>query len=188
MFEWSDNAIGGFLPHYCTTRCASMHQADRCNNLLNSASRLEATVGMELPALLRVCFLHIEVGLMIRAPSHTVWNLLVDTSRWAEWGPSIRAVECCDRFLTPHSSGLIKTVFGFSVPFAVTHFEPGKAWSWSIFGIPATTHFVESLGTGRCRLFFGVPILAFPYLLVCLIAIRRIAELTESGQDPASTS
>ena len=131
---------------------------------------------------------YIEIGSIIRAPSAAVWNLLVDTSPWAEWGPSIRAVECSDRLLTPLSSGRIKTILGFSVPFAVTHFEPGRAWSWRVFGIRASTHSVESLGKNRCRLRFGVPIPAFPYLLICLIAIRRIADLSEQIRDPASAS
>jgi hypothetical protein len=136
-------------------------------------------------ALVRASFPYIEVALIIRAPSHEVWNLLVDTSRWAEWGPSIRAVECFDRLLTPLSAGRIKTVLGFSVPFAVSHFKPGKAWSWRVLGIPATTHSVESLGKNLCRLFFGVPIVAFPYLPICLMAIRRIAELTEPARGRA---
>jgi hypothetical protein len=139
-------------------------------------------------ALLRAVFPYIEIGLIIRAPSPAVWNLLVDTSRWADWGPSIRAVECSDRILSPLSSGRIETVLGFSVPFVVTHFEPGRAWSWRVFGIPATTHSVESLGKSRCRLLFGVPILIFPYLLICLVAIRRIADLIEPIRDPASVS
>jgi hypothetical protein len=143
---------------------------------------------MEVPALLRLVFPYLEAGLMIRASSHLVWNLLVDTSRWAEWGPSIRAVECSDRHLTPLSTGRIKTVLGFSVPFAVTHFKPGKAWSWRVFGIPATTHSVENFGKNRCCLRFGVPLPAFPYLFVCLIAIRRIADLIEQSRDPASVS
>jgi len=138
--------------------------------------------------LLRVHFPYIEAGLITRSPSHVVWNLLIDSSRWSEWGPSILAVECSDRYLTALSSGRIKTVLGFSVPFAVTQFEPRKAWSWSISGIPATTHFVQSLGKGFCRLIFGVPIFAFPYLSVCLIAIRRIAKLSEGGRGRSSTS
>jgi hypothetical protein len=138
--------------------------------------------------LLRLVFPYLEAGLVIRASADRVWNLLVDTSRWAEWGPSIRAVECADRLLTPLSSGRIKTVLGFTVPFAVTHFTPGKAWFWRVFGIPATTHAVENLGANRCCLRFGVPIPAFPYLLVCLIAMRRIADLSEGGLGPASAS
>jgi hypothetical protein len=136
--------------------------------------------------LLRLVFAYIEAGLLVRAASDAVWNILVDTSRWVEWGPSIRAVECSERFLTAFSSGRVKTVLGFSVPFAVSRFESGKAWSWRIFGIPATTHTVESLGANRSRLLFGVPILAFPCLLVCSIAIRRLAALIERNRDPAS--
>ena len=139
---------------------------------------------MEVSALLRLVFPYLEAGLVIRAPSHRVWEVLVDTWRWAEWGPSVRAVECSDQFLSPLSSGRIKTVLGFRVPFAVTHFKPGTAWSWRVFGIPATTHAVESLGEDRCRLWFGVPLPAFPYLLTCVIAMRRIARLIEPSQGP----
>jgi hypothetical protein len=141
---------------------------------------------MEAPTLLRLVFPYLEACLMIRTPSQRVWNLLVDTSRWAEWGPSIRAVECSDRILTPVSSGRIKTILGFSAPFAVTHFKPGIAWSWRVFGIPATTHSVESLGKNRCCLRFGVPLPAFPYLLICLTAMQRIADLVSQGQGPES--
>ena len=135
--------------------------------------------------MLRVAFPYIEVGLVVRAGSDAAWKILVDTSRWAEWGPSIHAVECSERFLKALSSGRVKTVLGFSVPFAVTRFESGKAWSWRVFGIPATTHTVESLGAKHSRLLFGVPILAFPYLLVCLVAIRRLVALIERNRDPA---
>lgn len=43
------------------------------------------------------------------------------------------------------------------------------------------THTVQPLGKNRCLLRFGVPILVFPYVIVCLIVIRRIAELAEAG-------
>jgi hypothetical protein len=144
--------------------------------------------GLEVRIFLKAVFPYIEVGSTIKAPSPTVWNLLADTSRWVEWGPSIRAVECSDRLITLLSAGRIKTVLGFSVSFVVTDFDPGRAWSWRIFGIPATTHTLQPLGKNLCLLSFGVPLLIFPYLLVCLIAIRRIAELAEAGQEPASTS
>ena len=50
--------------------------------------------------MLRVVFPYIEVGLIVKAAANEVWQILVDTSRWVEWGPSIRAVECTERFLT----------------------------------------------------------------------------------------
>jgi hypothetical protein len=143
---------------------------------------------LEDGTVLRIAFPYIEVGLLVKAASEEVWQILVDTSRWVEWGPSIRNVESNERFLTALSSGLVRTVPGFSVPFAVTRFEPGKTWSWRVFGIPATTHTVESLGANRSRLLFGVPLIAFPYLLVCLVAIKRISLLIERSHDPASAS
>lgn len=134
----------------------------------------------------RFVFPYIEVGLTVSAPSEEVWNLLVDTSRWAEWGPSVRAVDCRDRFLTPLSAGRVETVLGFSVPFAVARFQTGKTWSWTIHGIPATTHTVEPLGPNRSLLLFGVPIPALPYLFVCAVAIRKIAALVRCGSCSAS--
>ena len=147
-----------------------------------------ATIGLKVDTLLRLAFPYIEAGLIISAPAGVVWNLLVDTSRWAEWGPSVRSVECSDPVLAPLSSGRVKTALGFALPFAVTHFEQGRVWSWSVCGIPATTHSVEGLGKDRCRLLFGVPMPAFLYLFICLIAIRRIAALTKAVRDPASVS
>ena len=139
------------------------------------------TFGQEGGTLLRVVFPFIEAGLLVNAAADEVWQFLVDTSRWVEWGPSIRGVESTDRFLTALSSGRVRTLLGFSVPFAVTRFEPGRTWSWRVFGIPATTHTVESLGANRSRLLFGVPLIAFPYLLVCLVAMKRIDALIERG-------
>lgn len=139
----------------------------------NTTSRERGTV------LIRIRFPYVEIGSVIKAPSHAVWNLLVDTSRWAEWGPSIREVIFVDRILTPQASGHIRTTLGFSASFTVTHFEPGRAWSWRIFNIPATTHRVEDIGKGLSCLYFGVPMIAFPYLIVCLVAIRRIVRLCE---------
>jgi hypothetical protein len=130
---------------------------------------------------LRAVFPYFEVGLQVNAAAEEVWQILVDTSRWVEWGPSIRGVESTDRFLTALSSGRVRTLLGFSVPFAVTRFEPGRTWSWRVFGIPATTHTVESLGANRSRLLFGVPLIAFPYLLVCHVAMKRIDALIERG-------
>lgn len=135
--------------------------------------------------MLRIVFPYIEVGLPVGAGADRVWTLLNDTSRWVEWGPSIRDVESTERFLTAHSSGRVRTVLGFTVPFAVTRFEPGRTWSWRVLGIPATTHAVESLDANRSLLLFGVPLTAFPYLLVCLAAMKRIRSLAEHDWDPS---
>lgn len=74
--------------------------------------------------------------------------------------------------------GRVRTPVGLWLPFRVTRCEPPHFWAWSVLGIPATTHTVEP-APGGCRISFGVPAVAFPYLVVCLVALRRIAALLE---------
>jgi hypothetical protein len=109
----------------------------------------------------------------IGAPAQVVWELLVNTDRWAEWGPSIRAVEVDGR-LARGSEGRVQTVVGVWLPFRVTGYDEGTAWTWQVAGVPATSHRVDALGPSRCRAGFGVPWFAVPYLPVCAVALRRI--------------
>ena len=108
-----------------------------------------------------------------------VWELLTDTSRWPEWGLSISEVECGQRYITQGTTGRVKTVFGFWIPFRIDEFEEGKNWSWSVARIKATGHRVESIGLRHCRVIFTVPILAAPYLVVCKVALIRIKRILE---------
>ncbi len=119
----------------------------------------------------------LEVHRIIDTPASAVWTLLTDTSRWAEWGPSVRAVDCPDRFIRMGSRGRVQTSLGLWAPFAITTFRPGYFWSWKVFGLPATGHRVARLTHGRCRLTFTVPVVAGPYVGVCEVAMRRIERL-----------
>jgi len=107
------------------------------------------------------------------------WELLTDTSRWPEWGLSICEVDCPERYIKAGVTGRVKTVAGLWLPFRIDTFKEGKSWSWSVAGIKATGHRVESIGPGRCRVVFSVPLLATPYLVVCRLALIRIKELVE---------
>jgi hypothetical protein len=127
------------------------------------------------------------VARSIDAPAETVWRVLTDTARWPEWGPSIAAVECPDRFITTGSRGHVETVSpgtllpglpggGLRVPFRVTSCADHR-WTWRVAGVPATGHRVESRGE-NCRAAFEIPLLAAAYAPVCrraLVAIERIA-------------
>lgn len=117
----------------------------------------------------------IEVDRAIDAPADVVWDLLVDTRRWPEWGPSIGAVECSDRRIRRGSTGRIRIVGGLRVPFEVTECEDHR-WTWRVAGIPATGHRVEPLDDG-CRAVFEVPVLAVGYAPVCRLALSRLADL-----------
>jgi hypothetical protein len=119
----------------------------------------------------------LEVDRRIDAPAEAAWDVLIDTRRWAEWGPSIRRVECTDRRIRAGSTGRLWTVGGLELPFEVTTCED-RRWSWRVAGISATGHRVEDAGRD-CRVVFEVPLLAAGYVPVCLLALSRIAELLE---------
>jgi hypothetical protein len=126
----------------------------------------------------------VVVDRFVPAAPEVVWDLLVDTSRWPEWGPSVTAVELDDAPATPAtgtritagSTGRVRTAVGVWVPFRITGFNDGRRWSWNVAGIPATSHTVEP-APGGCRVGFGIPLLVAPYALVCQVALARIERL-----------
>lgn len=106
-----------------------------------------------------------------------MWHVITDTHCWVQWGPSVTAVACDERYIRGGSQGRIKTLLGFWVPFVVTTYEHGRYWHWRVRGIPATGHRVEPLAAERCRLVFEVPVWAAPYTIICGLALQRIARL-----------
>lgn len=105
------------------------------------------------------------------------WRIITDTMLWPSWGPSVISVTCRDRFIRAESRGRLRTTLGFRIPFAVTDYVQGRYWGWQVGGVSATGHRVIPLDAHRSRLEFEVPWWAAPYILVCLIALQRIARL-----------
>ena len=124
----------------------------------------------------------LETSVEIKVPASAAWDLLTDTSRWPQWGPSVSCVESAERYIGPGSTGRVQTIIGVWLPFRVTEFVAGHRWGWEVAGIPATGHRVESLGPDRCRVTFEVPLLATPYLAVCRLAAGRIRNILEQEQ------
>ena len=120
----------------------------------------------------------------VAAPAERVWSLLVDVGSWPRWGPSVRRAEVDAGALALGSRGTVTTVLGVRLPFEITAFRPGRAWSWTVAGWPATDHEVEPLGADVTRVRFGVPAIAWPYLVVCRIALRRIDRLVTEAVVP----
>jgi hypothetical protein len=125
----------------------------------------------------------IEVSAVLETSPDRAWDLLVDTERWPEWGPSVRAVDASERRIRWGSRGHVTVPGGIDVPFEVTDFDPERRrWGWSVARIPATGHRVDAVpkeGTpdpGRCRGVFEVPVLAAGYVPVCRRALERIAD------------
>jgi len=121
-----------------------------------------------------------SVSRQIRATPAEAWALLVSTSTWSSWGPSVVAVEPADATIRLGMKGRLRTPVGVWLPFCITSYDPPHSWSWAVLGIPATSHTVEA-APGGCRVAFAVPALAVPYLVVCRMALKRIDGLLEAG-------
>lgn len=119
----------------------------------------------------------LEARRTIDAAPAAVWQLLVDTTRWPDWGPTVRAVDYPARWLAAGATGRVQTVGRIWLPFRVTEFEAERAWSWSVAGIPATGHHVSPSGDGGSEVRFTVPVVAAPYLFVVRRGLDNIARL-----------
>lgn len=130
--------------------------------------------------MLKIAFPSIEIRQAIEVPSYEVWNIMTDTSLWPRWGPSVRRVECADRRIKAGSTGRVQLMPGIWIKFVVTSLVEGRYWSWHILGVRATGHRVEPINKTHCLAIFEIPILAFPYIIICKVALNRIRKLARS--------
>lgn len=125
------------------------------------------------------------VSRQIQASASQVWDLMIRTDTWPDWGPSVRSVDGPDR-IEPASKGRIETAAGVVLTFRITEFDADERyWKWRVAGVNATGHRVEEIESDRCRASFEVPWWMAPYAFVCRKALRRIAHLAEDGPESA---
>lgn len=123
----------------------------------------------------------LEVRRAVDVPTAAAWDLLVETDRWPEWGPSVTDVDFDGDRIFEGASGRVRLPGGVWLPFEVDSFRapaedsPGR-WTWRIREIPATGHRVERITAQRCRVVFELPLLAAGYAPVCYRALDRIEE------------
>lgn len=123
----------------------------------------------------------LEISRDIDTDPTAAWQLLVDTRRWPEWGPSVRAVDCDDDHIQAGSTGRVRLPGGLWLPFEIEDCtapagdQPGR-WSWRVAKIPATGHRVEPID-GRARVVFEIPLAAAGYAPVCHRALDRIESI-----------
>lgn len=124
-----------------------------------------------------------DVTARLDVPDAVAWGLLTDTHTWPQWGPSVRAVDAPQRFISAGITGRVQTTPGLWLPFEITEWEEGRAWAWRVAGIPATGHRVTPVTASSCRVTFTIPRWAPFYAPVCRTALRRIASLVSSPED-----
>lgn len=105
------------------------------------------------------------------------WAALAEYRHWPSWGPSITAVEPTVGDVSPGDRGRVRTPVGGWLPFTIDEVEPGRRWTWTVAGVPATGHRVEPLGATRARVVIEVPWWAAPYAMVCRVALGRLADV-----------
>jgi len=110
----------------------------------------------------------------IDARAEAVWELLTNPERWPEWGPMVRRAQLDDHRLEAGATGTVTTVLGIGLPFEITDYDDRLRWAWKVAGVGATDHRLEPTGRDHCRVGFGVPWPAAPYLAVCRIALARL--------------
>jgi carbon monoxide dehydrogenase subunit G len=120
----------------------------------------------------------IVVSRDVAATREAAWDLLTDTERWAEWGPSVRAVESEARYIESGTTGRVQIPGGIRIPFEITTCEDFR-WHWRVARVPATGHRVTKAAEGS-RVAFELSPLAAPYIPVCTRALGRIAALLEA--------
>ena len=116
----------------------------------------------------------------MHASAAAVWRAFRDTRRWPDWGPTVRAVDCEDRYVERGSTGHVTAVGGLRLPFEVTGCADGR-WTWDVARLPATGHRVHDAdGTVAA---IEVPPAAAPYAVVCRRALARLDRVARAVDD-----
>lgn len=121
-----------------------------------------------------------SVSRTLKAPPYIVWRIITDTYLWPDWGPSVKTVQCSDRFISFDSKGVIKTTAGVSIPFVINSYKEETEWAWNVGGIHATGHRIVTINVHSCILYFDMPVWAIPYAIICWFALWRIEKIAIS--------
>lgn len=145
----------------------------------------------------------VEVSRYIDAPRDVLWDLLTDTTRWSEWGPTVESVDYRSRYIERDTRGRVRVsggIGGVWLPFEITSCSDYR-WTWAVgppslgvfdlARIPATGHRVERTPgyavrececetqspdpvSDSCRVVLELPLLATGYAVVCERALIKL--------------
>jgi hypothetical protein len=119
----------------------------------------------------------ISVGKFYPVSPLIVWDIIIDTSQWPRWGPTVKNVQLSERYISTGSKGQVLTSLGVWLPFIIDEYEHGSFWSWKVATVKATGHRVQESEKGGSNLWFEIPMIAAPYTIVCQLALGRIENL-----------
>jgi hypothetical protein len=128
----------------------------------------------------------LSVSRVVNASSQEAWDFLTDTRKWRKWGPTVIDVDCALRYIHKGASGHVRIPSGQWLRFVITKYEQGHYWSWMVASVTATGHRVNHIDEKSCRISFEVPILWAPYIIVCWVALKRIAGMLETSKPMGS--
>ncbi len=112
--------------------------------------------------------------------------MLTDTRKWRKWGPTVIDADCADRYIRKGALGRVQILSRQWLRFVITKYEHGHYWSWTVASVTATGHRVDHIDEGRCKISFELPILWAPYIIVCWVALKRIAGMLETSKPMGS--
>ncbi len=125
----------------------------------------------------------LDVARRLAAPPGAVWDTLINTAVWPQWGPSVcrATIDHGGTRLQADSTGRVQTAVGFWFRFRVTEWEEGRRWAWKVAGIPATAHRVEPIaGASATSLgIMEIPNWAPFYAPLCWVALGKVGGVTD---------
>lgn len=110
------------------------------------------------------------------ASPDVVWRLLTDVDAWPVWGPTVARARIDGGQVVQGARGTVWTPLGVPLPFVIDDVDPEHRWSWTVAGVPATSHAVEPV-LGGCVASMSAPLWAPGYLPVLDVALRRIERM-----------
>jgi hypothetical protein len=112
-----------------------------------------------------------------------VWDIITDTDKWPQWGPTVKQVRFPERFIRKGAKGKVLTSINIWLPFEIVDYEHARLWTWKVASVNATGHRIQAVDARSCDLWFDVPLMAAPYTLICRMALARIEKLLSGNHE-----
>jgi hypothetical protein len=65
----------------------------------------------------------LSISRFVNASSQEAWDLLTDTRKWHQWGPTVIAADCADRYIRKGALGRVQILSGQWLQFVITEYE-----------------------------------------------------------------